>query len=1076
MSGKYKFTGRWLFSFICFCLSISAAKATVPDAPSNCRIQDYYSQLGIDTKSPRFSWIINDVDRGEVQSAYEIIVASMEANIDVNIGDQWSSGKIISAAQYDIRFEGMSLKSCTKYWWKIRAWDKDGNVSPWSSKNSFVTGFLNSGDWDSKVCWISASQQRVGLARANWIWDNIDSNSTLCKFRSLVQIPEGKSVVSAKASITADSSFTFYINDKLAAQSNDWTTVTDIDLVPFLHSGSNSLFIQARKSVLKKGSVIARIEVRLNDGELILLVTDNTSWEASTETNNWKPACIVAGLGNEPWFLKLFKTATVNDHSPLFRKVFNINNRVKEAYLFISGLGVFDATLNGKKIGNQITPPAWTDYDKSANYLTFDVANLLQTGDNTLGVMLGNGWFDYQTETRIERKGLGETPPRIRHYGIMRLFSQLNIQFEDGSTMVVVSDPSWKTSESPFTLTHVFGSEQYDARLEQVGWNTSTFSDNNWKPAEIIEAPLGLLESQKVPPVIERQVYNTIKRTSPDYDVQVFDLGQNMNGQFEIKVSGPAGRVLKITPGEVLDKGRVRPTADNYTTYSTYTLKGKGLETWRLTFSTVGFRYIEINGITADCTKTDVPYIHDVKGYFTYSAANDAGTFSTSDQRYNQIYDLALKTLQSNQVTIHTDCPTYEKLGWQEVVASLAPSYAYLFNMQPLWIGLTQNLSEAQRPNGLIPNIVPDYTHGRGDFDDSPAWGTSMFAMPWQYYWTYGDKKILEDNYQNMKNYLVYLKTKEDTRGVIAYGLGDWMSPAGSQAANVEGAIYVWDVKIMRDIATVLNRTDDASFFSKEFIRLNNAYNNAFFDSGKGCYLPEVQVNQTMPLALGLVPYGKEQFVFNALLEIIANPKGTVGENGTFGPVLPNHASVGDIGVTYLWRVLGDLQKSALVDTMIMQTDVPGYYNFIKLGLTTIPENWRTDRSRSMNHDMYAGILEWFYRSVSGISNTEAGYGKFRIKPAFGLNLADVKCTYQSVRGTISSSWIKKGNKITLKVGIPTNTIAEVFVPARNASSVSENNKTLSKVAGVKFLRMENGNAVYLLGSGNYVLTSNLIN
>lgn len=1045
--------------------------AAVPESPSNCRIQDYYSSLGIDTKTPRFSWVINDNDRGEKQSAYEILVASGEVTIDSNQGDLWSTGKIGSDSQYGIEYSGQALKSTTKYWWKVRTWDKDGNVSPWSAKSSFVTGFLNATDKAPNAYWICAPQQRAGLAFANWIWGDVQSKTN--DFKSVLQMPDGKTIVSAKASITADSTFTFTVNDKLVAQGNDFTTVTDIDLASVLHSGSNVLLIHAQKakSDKKKGGAIVRIEVRLNGGELILCLTDDRAWTVAGDNGTWKPATVVATFGSEPWLPRLFKNITVNDHPPLLRKVFNVDKKVKEAFLFISGLGVFEASLNGKKIGNQIIPPAWTDYDKSVNYVTFDVKNMLQSGANALGVLLGNGWFDYQNKTRIKRHGMGESVPRIRQYGIMRLFSQLNIQYEDGSTEIIVSDPSWKTSESPYTMAHVYGSEQYDARLEQLGWNTILFSDNNWKQAEKIEAPFGNFEAQKVPPVIERAVYKTIKHTTLAPDVQVFDIGQNINGQHEIKVSGPAGAVLTIVPAEVLDNGRARPTKSDFATYSTYTLKGNGIETWRLTLSTAGFRYIEIQGATNDSTRKDMPFIHDVKGYFTYTAAAEVGSFYSSDKRYNQIYELALKTLQSNQITIHTDCPTYEKLGWQEVVPTTAPSYGYLFNTQALWNGMSQNLREAQRNNGLVPNIVPVYTAGRGDFDDSPAWGVAMFALPWLQYWTYGDQKVLEDNYYAMRNYLNYLKTREDKGGVLGYGLGDWMAPAGTQKANVEGSVYVWDVQLMRNIAEVLKKTDDYAFFSKEFTRVKDAYNKAFLEPIKGQYQPIAQVNQVLPLAFGIVPDNNKQSVSKALREVIAKPDGKTGVDGNFGPVLPNHLTVGDIGATYLFRVLGDMGRSDLVDTIMMQPDYPGLYNFIKMGLTTIPESWRFDKSRSMNHDMYAGILEWYYRSVAGISNIEPGYKKIQIKPALNLGLNEVKCSYESVRGTISSNWKKVGEKIILDIKIPVNTTAEVYIPAKKAQSVTENGKPLTKINGTKFLRIENGNTIYELGSGSYNFT-----
>lgn len=1045
-------------------------QGAVPDAPSYCRILNYFSNLGIDTETPRFAWQVNDKDKAEYQSAFELIVSDSEDEIDVNNGSAWSTGKQSSGEQ-EISYAGLPLKSATRYWWKVRTWDKNDQPSPWSKKEFFLTGFINREDWNPDACWISAPQNRAGLSGAEWIWDKTDGQSDTVVLRSVLKLPENKEIITAQTSITADSCYVLTVNEIPVVKNNRWADVKDLDLARYLKTGKNLLEIQAVKpsAPKKRGGAIARSEIRFSDGKLLVWVTDTSHWTVSPGNKNRTTPAFLGKSGREPWLMAFSDKITVNDRSPMFRKSFTIDKKIKEASLFISGLGVFSGYLNGNKIGNQLIPPAWTDYDKTVNYVTYDVTSMLSRGENVIGVMLGNGWFDYQTQSLVNRHGLGESAPHIRNYGIMRMIAQLNIRYEDGTSEVIVTDPSWKTSGSPYLLTHVFGSEVYDARLEQDGWNRKGFCDHHWTNVQLIEAPAGKLEAQKVPPVTEQCAYPVIDRNSPEEGVEIFDIGQNINGQFEIKVSGPAGSTVKIVPGEIVKDGRVRPVAHKFMTYSTYTLRGNGIETWRLNFSTAGFRYLEISGVANRKQDKNKPFIHGVTGYFVCSGAKKTGSFRTSDERYDRIYDMVLKTLQSNLVTIHTDCPSYEKLGWLEVLTNTAPSYAYLYDMQSLWTGLTRNIRDGQRANGLVPNIIPDYTHGRGPFDDSPAWGTATFTLPWLQYSIYGDTASLTDNYTVMKKYLAYLTGCEDKRGLLVHGLGDWMATAGNQRDNVESAVYAWNIRLMRDISCRLGYKPDYKFYSEEFHRVCNAYQKAFWNREENCYIPEVQVNQALPLAFGLVPAEKSKTLLGSLLKIIGHPVAMSGKMGEFGPTLPFHNTIGDVGATYLWRVLGDYGQSSLVEKMMLQPDAPSYYNFVLSGMTTIPEHWLVEKSRSMNHDMYAGIMEWFYRSVGGIKNEEPGYKSFSLKPAFELSPEWVECSYDSPRGKIVSDWKRRKNVILWKIRIPVNSSATVYVPAAKKERIIVNGKNIDRIREIRLLDDKNeGYRVYKLGSGCY--------
>lgn len=900
-----------------FLVASLQTRAGTPGAPTNARIIDNFEQLGVDTATPRFAWVVNASDRGESQTAYQIIISSSQAGLAAGQGNLWDSGQVSSAQQFGIVYAGASLAPTTQYWWQVRTWDKDGQVSPWSAPQNFVTAFFQVGDWNPNVQWIR------------------------------------------------------------------------------------------------------------------------------------NPVATTSGTTSNP--------------SAMFRKEFQVSKPIQHAYLFISGLGQFVASLNGTQIGNDDMDPAWTDYTQTIDYVTFDVTSQIQRGTNALGVMLGDGWYAY-TGTR--------------GFGPMILWGQLHIIFADGTSTDVVTDTSWTTTTSPYTRTEVHGSENYDARLYPSGWNEAGFDASSWSGAVTGTSPGGVLASQNAPPIVDAQVYQPVNVTHPASAVYVYDFGENMNGQHQITVSGSSGMTVSMLPGESLaSNGKVNPSN---TKGSIYTLQGGGSESWRLSFSSTGFRYLQLNGVTTNSQVMTLPYVQNVTAYRLSSAAATTGTFSTSSTQYNQIYNLALKTLNNELCSIHIDGPNYERLGWQEVVWISPISSVYQHDLYSFLSKLMRDVRDAQRNNGLCPDIAPNWfytktTSPQGIYDDAPAWGASAFNTPWLAYSTYGDTKILQDNYATMKAYLAYLKSNE-VNGLITYGLGDWMAPAGTAVNNVEGSVYVLDTRIMAKVATVLGNSADAAFYNSEFLRVQTAYNNAYFDFAKARYTPVSQANIALPLEFGIVPAGREADVAASLAKDIATPmESTVGNAGA---VQPYHLTVGDIGTTFLWQALGDSDQPNLVQTMIMQPSIPSYLSMINGGETTIDEDWNYPATRSHDHDMYLGIFAWLYRSLGGISSLQPGYAQIQLKPETPAGLSQVSASYSCMYGLISSSWNATAG--TWNVTIPVNTTAMVYVPTFSKTSsgvtISESGTTIwqngapvsAASQGLFFDHTEPGYVAWIAGSGSY--------
>jgi hypothetical protein len=895
-------------------MAIGGAVWAAPLQPTEARIIDNFEQLGIDTATPRFGWVVNDAARGAVQSAYQLVLAGSKGALDNAKDVIWDSGKVASSRQYGVVYGGRALEKTTEYWWKVRTWDAQGEASPWSDGHRFITSFFKPQDWN---------------AQAVWIGD---------------------------------------------------------------------------------------------------------------------------GLGTVP----------PTKPAPQFRKEFQVNKPIRGAYLYICGLGQFTAHINGARVGDHIMDPAWTDYDRTSDYVTFDVTSQVGQGGNALGVHLANGWL---SDTRDKQS--------TRNFGPMRMIAQLHIVYQDGTSSDVVSDPTWKTTTSPLTHSEIHGSENYDARLEQAGWSKPGFDDSKWTSAVVVTRPSGELVAHGAPPMRVREVFAPQKVTNPSPNIYVYDFGKNMNGQFEITVKGSAGQTVTLRPGEdVKSDGRVNMGRAEA---SKYTLKGSGSETWGPTLNAVGFRYLEVEGATANPQDTTLPLIEKAAAHFVCAAVRDVGTFTASDKRYTQIHDLALQTLLSNTESIHTDGPNYERLGWQEVVATMPQSLVYTNDVQSYFAKIMRDVRDAQRDSGLCPDIAPNWYHKKSDrsagpFDDSPAWGSSAFICPWVMYQTYGDTQILSDNYETMKKYLAYLKGRE-ANGLVTYGLGDWMAPAGNDVRNVEGAIYVYDTGLVRDIATALGKTEDASTYDKEYTRVRDAYNRAYFDPQIKSYQPLKQANEALPLVFGIVPDGEVEAVRQALVNVIAHPPES-SRPGQFGPVVANHVTTGDIATSALWQALGDAGQGTLVQTMIMQETTPSYMYMISHGATTIAENWLYEKTRSHNHDMYAGIMAYLYRNIGGISALTPGYEVIQIKPTVPLGLNSASTTYDSVRGPIETSWRVDGKDFAIKVRIPANASAIVTVPAVDADSVREGDQPAKDATGVKFLRFESSAAVFSVGSGTYNFTS----
>ena len=742
---------------------------------------------------------------------------------------------------------------------------------------------------------------------------------------------------------------------------------------------------------------------------------------------------------------------------PYFRKAFSVSKKIKSATLYISGLGQYDAWINGNKAGKAFLAPGWTDYDKTIFYNTYDVTGYLQHGENVIGAIVGNGF------NNIDRERYRKL---VIAFGTPKMICRLQIRYADGSTENIISDSSWKTSSSPVTYTSIYGGEDYDGRLEQAGWNETGFDDSCWKDVIIAESPRGTLKPETDYPVavMDTIVVKDLYRISDDR--YLYDFGQNVSGIFEISVSGKKGQVIRLLPGELINNDKtINQNATGKWHYYTYTLNGERVETWQPKFTYYGFRYMQVEGAVSesDAISDSLPAIVELKMLHTRNSSPPNGTFECSDKLFNSICHLINEAVRSNLQSVLTDCPHREKLGWLEQTYLMGSSVNYNFDIYHLCNKLIRDMEDAQTAEGLIPSIAPEYVLFEGAFRDSPEWGSASVIMPWLIYKWYGDPKVMEEAWPMMVRYVEYLSDKAEDH-ILAYGLGDWYDlgpqrPGFAQLTPVSltaTATYYYDLKLLSEMAELLGKTNEENNYAEQAELVRTAFNNKFFDKDKMIYATGSQTAMAMPLCMGIVESKYRDKVFLNLVDSI--------------DLHDKALTAGDIGFHYLVKALTEGGASQLLFDMNNRDDVPGYGYQLKKGATALTESWQALESVSNNHLMLGHLMEWFYNGLGGIRQEvkSAGFRNIVIKPATAVDLSHVKTDFNSPYGIIHSEWKISNGNLYMDIRIPANTTAEIYIPSEPGSQIFENNTPISQIKEIRFLREENGYTVLKAGSGSY--------
>lgn len=699
------------------------------------------------------------------------------------------------------------------------------------------------------------------------------------------------------------------------------------------------------------------------------------------------------------------------------RHMFDSEKTVEEAVAYVSGLGLYEFSLNGEKVGDSEFAPLFSDYDQTVYYNAYDVTDYLVNGSNVIGVLLGNGFYNVQG---------GRYRKLLVSFGPPTLFFKMRITYSDGTVKEVQSGEHWKFSYSPVTFNCIYGGEDYDATLEQSGWDKAGFNDNEWKPVVVQEAPRGKLRAQLAAPVKIMERFAPRETIKISETRQVMDMGQNLAGFPEIVVRGSRGDTIRLTPGESLNEdGTVSQKQTGSKHYYEYVLKGEGEEHWHPRFSYYGFRYIQADlKPNSGNREKALPEIKEGNSCFIYNSAEKISTFESSNSLFNNAHRIIGNAVRSNMQSVFTDCPHREKLGWLEQVHLNGPGLYYNYDLRTFIPKVMQDISDAQLPNGLVPSIAPEYVEFDGAFRDSPEWGSSSVIIPWMYYLYYGDSSLIYEYYDVMKGYVDYLSSTT-TDQIVSHGLGDWYDYHGERAGFskntpvplVATAHYYWDIVLLSKAAGIVDNDIDRAYYEHLAQSVKTAFNNRFFDPKTFQYGSGSQASNAIPLFFELVEQKNREAVLANLLKDIQ--------------LRGNRLTTGDVGNRYLFQTLARNNLNDLMYKMHNHEEVPGYGFQVKFGATTLTEQWDPREGTSWNHFMMGQIDEWFFAWLAGIQPDmeNPGYKKFRIAPQVVGDITYVSASTETLYGKITVDWNLKNGIFTLNVQIPVNTESTILLP-----------------------------------------------
>lgn len=1013
--------------------------------PITLRVDYEDSPSNLPPDRPRFSWQLDRETGG--QSAYQLLVSRSPETLDNDIGDAWDSGKVETSDSVNVVYDGAPLAADSVYYWKVRIWDDAGNPTAYSDSVSFGTA-LEEADWTGS--WIGHQPDPGDTAGYRSQWQPEESATEQWVQVDLGELREFETVELTPATATAipttpdggpvRGQFGFPEGYRIEA-AND-PSFEDPRLLVDRPDGDS----QRRTRRFELGPTTARyVRVTATDQHVfdpvmtyyrkndIDVGEDFQPWAAfalsnlavrdRTERNlaHEQPVRASSSHESDVWGREFL----VNDiegsrdasSSPLLRTEVSLPEGIQRARVHMSAVGYGELYVNGDRIGDEVLDPAWTKYQDRVLAETYDVTDAVCQGENCFGLWLGRGWFSKQ----------GRGAPRARLH--------LTIELADGSVQTIGTDGSWRATASPIVDNDVYDGEMYDARLEQDGWAEPGFDDSDWSEANEVAGPGGIIQPQRLPPIRVTETFDP-EEIREHEDGHLIDFGQNHTGWLEIDVNGlREGNELVLRHAETLTEDGGLQTTDLRSADATDTYVATGDETegdtYEPRFTYHGYRYAQVSGYPGELTA------EDVTSKVVHTDFDTIGSFDCSNEALAQLNQNSRWGLRSNTHSVPTDCPQRnERLGWTGDAQLTGRALMYNFDAAGFHEKWMRDHDDAQSRAGHLPPVVPPRHRFR---ISDPSWTVTRVVIPWYLYVHYGDKRVLDDHYDEMCQYVDYWHSVAED-GIVPerYGdYGDWLAfenndgRRGKPFELFNTAFHYRTTDLMAQIANVLEYDADAERYRERADAIADAFNDRFYDPETKTYEPETQSAFAIPLHMGIVPHDDVEAIVTNLVEKVRSD----GEQ----------LRTGFLGTRALINTLVDHGEAELAYEIVSQPERPGWVYMVQNGATTLWERWDSDDRigsgmNSYNHSPFALVSEWFYRALVGVQFDEAfpQERSVTVDPAFVTDLEWASGSVETPAGTVESAWERTTSGIELSVTIPWNVNGTIRV---------QTDKSVSKVA-----------------------------
>jgi len=1080
---------RYLIAFL-LAFAVGASINAAEIVSVRCEYQ--INPQGIDNPHPQLNWVIVSKRRGEIQTAYRVLVSSSKDLLAADKGDLWDSGRVESNQSVDVQYAGKPLLSRTVCFWKVRIWDREGKPSKWSLPASWSMGLLRPADWNAE--WISdpilADPANRPLTPIHCYRSHLTSQPDTTNWIILdlgaVKRMDAVDIIPARPPKESGDFRTpmFPLRFKVEGANNP--DFTDAKLMVdetgsdfpnprapscrFSFAPTTARYVRVTVTRLMcwdaRDYGLALGGIAVFDGQQSIAVGAHVQCSDSIESQRWSKHFLVdarAAVALAPDSPALatgmpdVRPKFTVSRVPMLRREFDVAGNIKQATLYVTARGFYEVHINGKKAGDELLAPGYTDYGARLQYQTFDVTHLLHRGPNAIGALIGYGWYAGHMNLHELRCIFGYFP---------QFLAQLEITFQDGTKITINTDSQWRsTLDGPVRWSDLLDGEGYDCRREIPGWDKPGFDDQAWQRVWTLPRNDVPLVAQFSQPVRKIREFSPISVREVKPGVYVYDFGQEITGWCRLKANGPAGTHVRLRHSEMVAPDGNLDVRNLWGTQQQedYILDGHGLRIFEPHFTYHGFRYVELTGLPGKCSLDTLAAIN------IRSDLPTAGQFECSDPLYDRIQHAAFWTQANLLFDVPTGCAARsERLSWTGDVRPCVQSLLFNFDAAAFLTKYTRDLRDDQSADGRFTDICPQSAlKGTTKCMGSPGWADAGVSLPWDLYVNTGDRTMLAEHFQAARRWVDFVHSNNpDLIWTQCRGndWGDWLS-AGPPTPKELGAtaMFAHSTDLVARMARALGRDSDAQYYRGLFQKIRKAFEEKYVNtngtvSGDG----DVQGSYALALHFGLLDEPLKSRAAARLMQLVRENK--------------NHPTTGFWSSVELLLALSESDYNDEAALMLDQQSEPSWGYMADHGTTLWEAFDANARNLSLNHWTHSAVNEWFWRNVAGLNPNEhlPGYQSFTICPQPTAEVSWCRATYNSIRGPIIIDWHRDGDIFDLKISVPANTTAIVVVRAIDPGTVKESGKPATLAEGVKLISTRPRVVTFQVGSGNYHFTSRM--